>query len=73
LLLYSAGFIRNELKFGDYDQRMMAVEEIILKLKDDSDGSHDFQTAKTSNKGGMSRTIRLALIEYLTDSSLFFD
>jgi len=34
LLLYSAGFIRNELKFGDYDQRLMAVEEVIPKLKE---------------------------------------
>ena len=36
LLLYSAGFIRNELKFGDYDQRLMAVEEVIPKLKEDT-------------------------------------
>jgi len=36
LLLYSAGFIRNELKFGDYDQRLMAVEEVIPKLKENN-------------------------------------
>ena len=53
LLLYSTGFIRNELKFGDYDQRLMAVEEIIPKLKDDNHGGHEI--AKTSNEGRMSR------------------
>ncbi|KAL9970485.1 hypothetical protein ACROYT_G022868 [Oculina patagonica] len=33
LLLYSAGFIRIELKFNDYDQRLVAVEEVISQLK----------------------------------------
>ena len=33
LLLYSAGFIRIELKFNDHDQRLVAVEEVISKLK----------------------------------------
>ena len=34
LLLYSAGFIRIELKFNDHDQRLVAVEEVIsIKLK----------------------------------------
>ena len=33
LLLYSAGFIRIELKFYDHDQRLVAVEEVISKLK----------------------------------------
>jgi len=36
LLLYSAGFIRNELKFGEYNQRLMAVEEVIPKLKENN-------------------------------------
>ena len=43
LLLYSAGFIRIELKFNNHDQRMVAVEEVISKLK------HGI--AETSNKG----------------------
>ncbi|KAL9970481.1 hypothetical protein ACROYT_G022861 [Oculina patagonica] len=33
LLLYSAGFIRIELKFNDHDQRLVAVEEVISQLK----------------------------------------
>ena len=52
LLLYSAGFIRNELKFGDYDQRLMAVENVIPKLKEDND-----EMVKVSiGEGRMSRT-----------------
>jgi len=50
LLLYSAGFIRNELKFGDYDQRLMALEEVIPKLKENTGG-----IVKASiTEGGMS-------------------
>ena len=30
LLLYSAGFVRIELKFNDHDQRLTAVEEVII-------------------------------------------
>ena len=33
LLLYSAGFIRIELKFNDQEQRLMAVEEVISQMK----------------------------------------
>ena len=33
LLLFSAGFIRIELKFNDHDQRLMAVEEVISQMK----------------------------------------
>ena len=33
LLLYSAGFIRIELKFNDHDQRLMVVEEVISQMK----------------------------------------
>ena len=33
LLLYSAGFIRIELKLIDHDQRLMAVEEVISQMK----------------------------------------
>ena len=33
LLLYSAGFIRIELKFDDHDKRLMAVEEVISQMK----------------------------------------
>ena len=33
LLLYSAGFIRIELKLNDHDQRLMAVEEVISQMK----------------------------------------
>ena len=36
LLLYSAGFIRNELKFNYYDERLLAVEEVIPQLKERS-------------------------------------
>ena len=43
LLLYSAGFIRIELKFNDHDQRLMAVEEVISQMK--------HGTADTWNKG----------------------
>ncbi|KAJ7331620.1 hypothetical protein OS493_019208 [Desmophyllum pertusum] len=32
LLLYSAGFIRIELKLNDHDQRLVAVEEVIYQL-----------------------------------------
>ena len=48
LLLYSAGFIRIELKFNDHDQRLVAVEEVISKLK--PEGMKD-----TSIKGTLSR------------------
>ena len=60
LLLYSAGFIRNELKFDDYDQRLMAVEEVIPKLKEDNG-----EMLKASNEGRMSRALKLTRIEYL--------
>ena len=33
LLLYSAGFVRIELKFNDQDQRLMALEEVISQMK----------------------------------------
>ena len=33
LLLYSAGFVRIELKFNDQDQRLTAVEEVISQMK----------------------------------------
>ena len=33
LFLYSAGFIRIELKFNDHDQRLTAVEEVISQMK----------------------------------------
>ena len=33
LLLYSAGFVRIELKFNDHDQRLMVVEEAISQMK----------------------------------------
>ena len=46
LLLYSAGFIRIELKLNDHDQRLVAVEEVISQLK------HGITTAAdTSNEG----------------------
>ena len=32
LVLYSAGFVRIELKFDDHDQRLQAVEEAIALL-----------------------------------------
>ena len=67
LLLYSAGFIRNELKFGDYDQRFMAVEEVISKLKEDNG---EMVKASISEGNGMHRTVKLALIEYLNSSHL---
>ena len=33
LLLYSAGFVRIELKFNDHDQRLTAAEEVISQMK----------------------------------------
>ncbi|KAJ7331614.1 hypothetical protein OS493_019202 [Desmophyllum pertusum] len=33
LLIYSAGFIRIELKLDDHDQRLVAVEEVISELQ----------------------------------------
>jgi len=33
LLLYSAGFIRIEVKFSDHEQRLVAVEEVISRIK----------------------------------------
>ena len=56
LLLYSAGFIRIELKFNDHDQRLVAVEEVISKLK------HGM--AETSNKGTVKRKISMFSIFY---------
>ena len=32
LLLYSAGFVRIELKFNDHEARLMAVEDVISKM-----------------------------------------
>lgn len=32
LLLYSAGFIRIELKFNDHEARLMAVEDVISQM-----------------------------------------
>ena len=33
LLLYSAGFIRIEVKFNDHEHRLVAVEEAISRMK----------------------------------------
>ena len=33
LLLYSAGFIRIEVKFNDHEQRLIAVEEVISHMR----------------------------------------
>ena len=33
LLLYSAGFLRIEVKFDDHEQRLVAVEEIISHIR----------------------------------------
>ena len=33
LLLYSAGFIRIEVKFNDHEQRLVAVEEVISHIR----------------------------------------
>ena len=33
LLLYSAGFIRIEVKFNDHEQRLVAVEKIISHIR----------------------------------------
>ena len=33
LLLYSAGFVRIELKFNDHGQRLTAVEKVISQMK----------------------------------------
>ena len=32
LLLYSAGFVRIELKFNDHEARLMAVEDVISQM-----------------------------------------
>ena len=55
LLLYSAGFMRIELRFNDHDQRLVAVEEVISKLK------HGM--TETSNKGTVK--CRICLIDVL--------
>ena len=47
VLLYSAGFIRIELKIGDHDQRLVAVEEFISQLK--------HEMAEASSKGTVYR------------------
>ena len=36
LLLYSAGFIRIEVKFNDQEERLTAVEEVISQKKRDT-------------------------------------
>jgi len=33
LLLYSAGYIRIEVKFNDHEQRLVVVEEVISRIK----------------------------------------
>lgn len=32
LLIYSAGFIRVEVKFNDHEERLLAVEEVISQM-----------------------------------------
>ena len=32
LLLYSAGFVRIELKFNDHEARLLAVEDVIFQM-----------------------------------------
>ena len=32
-LLYSAGFVRIEVKFNDHEQRLVAVEEVISHIR----------------------------------------
>jgi len=57
LLLYSAGFIRIELKFNDHDQRLMAVEEVISQVKRGM--VHTCNSGKVSI--GVSRNLNLVL------------
>ena len=33
LLLYSAGFVRIEVKFNDHEQRLVAVEKVISHIR----------------------------------------
>ena len=68
LLLYSAGFVRIELKFNDHDQRLTAVEEVISQMKhgmaDTSNKSKVLFKSKTSS----SSAIRLSIVSvhYIT-------
>ena len=64
LFLYSAGFIRIELKFNDHDQRLTAVEEVISQMK------HGI--ADTWNKGKVSvcRVKPLPFVQVTYQSSL---
>ena len=40
LFLYSAGFIRIEVKFNDHEQRLVAVEEVVSNIRQgNADGS----------------------------------
>ena len=63
LLLYSAGFIRIELKFNDHDQRLVAVEEVISKLKQGM--------ADTLIKGAVFRHINSFLLIFWLDRVAF--
>ena len=44
LLLYSAGFVRIEVKFNDHEERLVAVEEVISHMTKNG-------MADTSTKG----------------------
>ena len=65
LLLYSAGFIRIELKFNDHDQRLIAVEEVISQMKQGM--------ADTWNKGKVlvCRIKSLPLLQFIDRVCIF--
>ena len=49
LLLYSAGFIRIETKFNDYEQRLRTVEEFMPQVKMEQ-ARTDLHSAEQSQK-----------------------
>ena len=64
LLLYSAGFIRIELKFNDHDQRLVAVEEVTSKLKQGMTKTPNEGTFSLLNPKPFKTRSSLHLIDY---------
>ena len=55
LLLYSAGFIRIEIKLNNHEERLVAVEELISQMGQTSKSGMDDISTAGRIRGGLDR------------------
>lgn len=55
LLLYSAGFIRIEVKLNNHEERLVAVEELISQMSQTSKNGMDDTSTAGRFRGGLDR------------------